>query len=50
VSVEQIANQQQSKGKYVLEDEEQVLGLWCVTHTSCVDQKRFAKQGLELDF
>jgi hypothetical protein len=30
VNVEQIANQQQRKGKFVLEDKEQVLGLWCV--------------------
>jgi len=29
----------------VLEDEKQVLGLWCVViHTNCVDQKRFAKK------
>ncbi len=33
----------------MLEDEEQVLGLWCVVQTSCVDEKRFAKQGLDLD-
>jgi hypothetical protein len=37
------------KGIYVLKDEKQVLGLWCVVHTSCVDQKGFAKQGLDLD-
>ncbi len=34
--------------KYVLKDEEQILGLWCVIQTSCVDQKGFAKQGLDL--
>ncbi len=31
VNVKQIANQQQRKGKYVLEDKEQVLSLWYVT-------------------
>jgi len=48
VNVKQIANQQQRKEKYVLEDEKQVLGLWCVAQTSCVDQKGFAKQRLDL--
>ncbi len=33
----------------VLENEKQVLGLWFVVHTNCVDQKQFAKQGLDLD-
>jgi hypothetical protein len=33
----------------VLEDEKQVLGLWCVAQTSCVNYKGFAKQGLDLD-
>jgi len=34
----------------VLEDGKQVLGLWCVViHINCVDQKGFAKQGLDLD-
>ncbi len=37
------------KGKSVLKDKEQVLRLWCVAQTSCVDQKGFAKQGLDLD-
>jgi len=48
VNVKQIANQQQRKEKSMLKDEEQ--GLWCVAQTSYVDQKRFAKQGLDLDF
>ncbi len=33
----------------MLEDEEQILGLQCVTQTSCVDQKGFTKQRLDLD-
>jgi len=49
LNVEQIVNQQQIKGKFVLEDEKQVLGLWCVAQTSCVNYKGFAKQGLDLD-
>jgi hypothetical protein len=49
VNVKQIANQQQRKGKFVLENEKQVLRLWCVAQTSCVDQKGFAKQRLDLN-
>jgi glycerol-3-phosphate cytidylyltransferase-like family protein len=49
VNVEQIANQQQRKGKSMLKDKEQVLRLWCVVQTNYVDQKRFAKSGLDLD-
>lgn len=33
----------------MVKDEEQVLGLWCVAQTSCVNQKGFAKQGLDLN-
>jgi hypothetical protein len=36
VIVEQIINPQQIKGKFVLKDE-QVLGLWCVAQTNCVN-------------